>query len=186
MKTFIRVLKFARPLKRFVPRYALLAILSVIFGLVNISLIIPLLNVLFKITPVSIPLTKPEASLNLSYPYHTFNYYFHQILTEKGGFSALLYVCIIIFITIILANTFRYLSQRVMSSMRSYTVQNIRQAMFNKITVLDLSYFNQHRKGDLLSNLSNDINEIENSVVSSVQVIFREPLMIIGYMVLLF
>src|ERR1051325_4616796 len=104
MKTFFRVLKFASPLSRFVPRYAVLTILSVVFGLVNISLIIPLLNVLFKITPVSVPLTRPEPSLNLAYPYHLFNYYFDKTLREEGGFSALLYVCIIIFITIFLAN----------------------------------------------------------------------------------
>lgn len=185
MKTFLRVLRFASPLSRFVPRYAVLAILSVVFGLLNLTLLIPLLNVLFKLTPNEIPAAKPIPSFDISFVYQYFNYYFNRIFIEKGGSSALLYVCGVIFVTILFANLFRYLSQRVMSSMRSFTVMNIRQALFNKITVLDLSYFFQSRKGDLLSNLSNDVNEIENSVVSSVQIMFREPLMIIGNIVVL-
>jgi subfamily B ATP-binding cassette protein MsbA len=70
--------------------------------------------------------------------------------------------------------------------MRTYVVKNIRESLFKKITQLHVGYFQDQRKGDLMSSLSNDVNEIENSVVSSVQVVFREPLMIIGYIILLF
>jgi subfamily B ATP-binding cassette protein MsbA len=89
-------------------------------------------------------------------------------------------------VSVFLANVFKYWSQRVLTNMRTYVVKNIREGLFRKITQLHVGYFQDQRKGDLMSSLSNDVNEIENSVVSSVQVIFREPLMIIGYIILLF
>jgi subfamily B ATP-binding cassette protein MsbA len=70
--------------------------------------------------------------------------------------------------------------------MRTYVVKNIRESLYLKITNLHVGYFHDQRKGDIMSSLSNDVNEIESSVVSSVQVIFREPLMIVGYIILLF
>ncbi len=70
--------------------------------------------------------------------------------------------------------------------MRTYVVKNIRESLYKKITELHVGYFHNQRKGDIMSSLSNDVNEIESSVVSSVQVIFREPLMLIGYIILLF
>src|SRR5690606_22546931 len=91
-----------------------------------------------------------------------------------------------IIISVFLSNLFKYLSQRVMTDMRTAVVRNIRHTLFEKVTQLDIAFFNKRRKGDLLSSLSSDVNEIESSVVSSVQVVFREPLMLVGYIVLLF
>lgn len=186
MKIYFKILAFARPLNRFVPKYAVLAVLAVLFGLVNFTLLIPLLNVIFeKVEPKTIT-SLPSFSLSIDYASSLFDYYFYKIFSQYGQSGALQFVCAIIIISVFFANMFRYWSQRVLTSMRTYVIKNIRESLFKKITDLHVGYFHNQRKGDIMSSLSNDVNEIETSVVSSVQVVFREPLMIVGYIILLF
>jgi subfamily B ATP-binding cassette protein MsbA len=147
---------------------------------------IPLLNVIFEKVEVVTIVAKPEFALNLDYFKAIFNFYFASIFKTYGQVGALQFVCVVIVVSVFLANLFKYWSQRVLTSMRTHVVKNIRESLFLKITSLHVGYFHSQRKGDIMSSLSNDVNEVENSVVSSVQVIFREPLMIIGYVVLLF
>lgn len=186
MKIYFKILAFARPLNRFVPKYAVLAVLAVIFGLVNFSLLIPLLNVIFEKVETTKVVVEPSFSMNIDYAKHLFDYYFYKIYSAYGQSGALQFVCAIIIVSVFFANLFKYWSQRVMTNMRTYVVKNIRESLYLKITNLHVGYFHDQRKGDIMSSLSNDVNEIESSVVSSVQVIFREPLMIVGYIVLLF
>jgi ATP-binding cassette, subfamily B, bacterial MsbA len=185
MKTYLRIISYARPFGKYILSYSVPAILAVIFGLVNFTLLIPLLNVLFGAAEQTTAV-KPDFYFNILYFRDLFNYHFSNILTDYGKFGALQFVCAVLVFSVLAANLFRYLSQRVMSDMRSATVYNIRKHLFEKITELNLSYFNSQQKGKLISRLTNDVNEIETSVVSSVQVVFREPLMIIGYLILLF
>ena len=186
MKIYFKLLSFAKPFNRFVPKYFILAVLAVIFGLANFTLMIPLLYVIFEKVDVVAIVAKPEFALNLDYFKAIFNFYFASIFKTYGQVGALQFVCVVIVVSVFLANLFKYWSQRVLTSMRTHVVKNIRESLFLKITSLHVGYFHSQRKGDLMSSLSNDVNEVENSVVSSVQVIFREPLMIIGYVVLLF
>ncbi|MEJ8758515.1 ABC transporter ATP-binding protein [Pontibacter sp. H259] len=185
MKTFFRLLAFAKPYNRYVPSYAVLALLAVVFGLLNFTLLIPLLNVLFDAAPAKQPV-EPQFALNIDYFKQLFDYWFYTIRFEYGPKGALQFVCAIILVSVFFSNLFKYLSQRVMTDMRTAVVRNIRQNLFEKMTQLDIDFFNKRRKGDLLSSLSSDVIEIESSIVSSVQVVFREPLMLIGYVVLLF
>lgn len=186
MKTYFKILAFARPFSSFIPKYAVLAIFAVIFGLMNFTLLIPLLNVIFEKTESIIIPAKPEFSLTLDWAKNLFNYYFARIYNSNGPSSALRFVCLIIVISVFLSNLFKYWSQRVLTRMRTSVIKNLRKSLFDKITDLHVGYFQNQRKGDLMSSLSNDVSEIENSVVSSVQVIFRDPLMIAGYIILLF
>lgn len=186
MKIYLRILGFARPLNKYVPPYALFAILSVIFGIANFSLLIPLLNILFGATEPQVILAKPEFHFSVNWFIDYFKYEFSTVLQQYGKIKALTFVCAIIFGSIVLKNLFSYLSQAIMSSMRARVVRNIRRTLFEKITQLDYSFFHHERKGKLMSYLSNDIGEIENSVMNSIQIVFREPLLIIGYLTMLF
>lgn len=186
MKIYFKILAFSRPFSRFIPKYAVLAVFAVVFGLMNFTLLIPLLNVIFEKVQLTEVAVKPEFSLSLDYAKNIFNYYFAHVFNDYGQSAALKFVCVIIVISVFLSNLFKYWSQRVLTNMRTRVIQNIRKSLFDKITELHVGYFQDQRKGDLMSSLSNDVSEIENSVVSSVQVIFRDPLMIIGYIILLF
>lgn len=187
MKTYFKLLAFAKPFNSFIPKYALLAIFAVVFGLLNFTLLIPLLNVIFQ--KVQIPteqLVKPEFAFSIEYAKQVFNYYFNSIFNQYGQSGALQFVCVIIIVSVFFSNLFKYWSQRVLAKMRVDVIKNIRKSLYDKIIDFHLGYFQSQRKGDIISSMSNDITEIENTVVSSVQVIFREPLMIVGYFVLLF
>ncbi len=187
MKTYFRLISFARPLGKYFPEYLIYTLLGVVFGLINFTLFIPLLNLLFtSYNPNELPTTLPAFSLTIDYFKNVFNYYFYQIIQQGGKTAALQYVCWVIFFSVLLSNLFKFLSQRVLTSVRTKVVKNIREAVFNKITESDIRFFYNHRKGDLISTLSNDVHEVENSVVSSLQVIIREPFMLIGFFILLF
>ncbi|MGV3640110.1 MAG: ABC transporter transmembrane domain-containing protein, partial [Adhaeribacter sp.] len=189
MKTYFRILQYARPFRNFVPQYFLFTFLAIIFGLFNFTLILPLLNVLFdKVSPeeASAMLHKPEFELNIEYITQLFNYYFGQIILEKGKVGALTFVCGLIICSVFLANLFRYLGLRIEGVVRAKTVRNMRQTVYERITQLQLGYFSNERKGDLMSRLSNDVIEVENSVVSTLNVVIREPFTLIAYFVALF
>ncbi len=185
MNTFYRILSFAKPFGRFVPSYAIYSLLAVVFGLANFTLIIPLLNVLFE-TKTILEVSQPTFSLSVSYFKDLFNYGFYTFSTNYGKSGALQFVCGIILVSVLLANLFKYLTQRVLARLRVYVVQNVRKDLFEKINSLHLGYFQSRKKGDVMSTMSNDVNEIENSIVSSIQVIFRDPPLLIGYIILLF
>ena len=187
MKTYLKILSFARPLRNFIPRYLLLSMLGILFGIFNFTLLIPLLNIIFD-TVETAPeqLVMPDFSFSAAYIKAAFNYYFYDILLAKGKFGALQFVCGVVLFTVLMSNMFRYWSQRVLTGMRTMVVMKLRQALFNRLVGLNVRYFNNQRKGNLISVLSNDVTEIENSVVSSIQTVFREPLLLIGYIILLF
>jgi len=160
--------------------------LGVVFGLLNFTLFIPLLNLLFTTYPVKEIVEMPVFTFTIDYFKDVFNYYFYTIIKDGGKIAALQYVCLVIFSSVLLSNLFKFLSQRVLTSVRTKVVKNIRETVFNKITDSDLRFFYNNRKGDLISTLSNDVHEVENSVVSSLQVIVREPFMLVGFFILLF
>ncbi|WP_347157818.1 ABC transporter ATP-binding protein [Pontibacter chitinilyticus] len=190
MKTYLRILQYARPYSRFVPLYSLYTILGIIFGLFNFTLIIPLLNVLFgevgTTEAAQMVATKPEFSLTIDFIKQFFNYYFGQVILHEGKQGALLFVCGIIIASVFLANLFRYLAFRVIGALRAHVVKNMRHSIYKRVTELQLGYFNNERKGDLMTRLTVDIQEVENSVVSTLTVVVREPISIISFFIILF
>ncbi|QCR24379.1 ABC transporter ATP-binding protein [Pontibacter sp. SGAir0037] len=190
MKTYFRILQFARPYSRFVPLYSIYTILGIIFGLLNFTLLIPLLGVLFGTVgadeAASMSTAKPEFSLSVDFFKNYFNYHFGQIILNEGRQGALLFVCLIIVVSVFLANLFRYLASRVVGNMRAHVVQKIRHAVYQRITELQLGYFSNERKGDLMTRLTVDVGEVEGSVVNTLTVVVREPISIIAFFVILF
>lgn len=186
MKTYLRLLSYAKPYAGFAVPYLIFAVLTVVFGIVNFTLLIPLLNILFNDVPADMVTTKPLFHFGIAYFKDLFNFYFTTFISTNGKFGALVFVCCVVGLFTMLANLFRYLSQRVLATMRANVLQRMRADLFNRLSALPLPYYHQRRKGDLLSMMSTDMNEVENSVVSTFQVVFREPLMIVGYFVALF
>lgn len=186
MKTFWRIVSFSRPFRSFVPEYAIQAFLGVVFGVVNFSLLVPLLNVLFGTVNIPENLVKPEFQWSTRYLVDSFNYQINLYILNNGPKAALLFVAEVIFVFIFFSNLFKYTSQRVLTRMRVNLLRNIRNALFSKFLQLPVSYFLSTKKGNLVSIISNDVTEVETSIVSSFQIIFRDPLMVIGYFIFLF
>lgn len=176
---------FARNSLRIVPIYILFTILSIVFGMLNIMLLIPLLKVIFdKAEPKHLP--SPVFENPFQYLVDSFNFQFDKILIEHGSLGSLYFVCAVVMVSVLLANVCRYMAQRTMLKIRVNVIKNLRQAIYDKITSLDLSFFSNQRKGDLMSSMSNDVQSIEDTVVSSIQVVCKDPLMIIIYFIMLF
>ncbi len=186
MNTFWRLLEFAKPHSKFWPRYLVISIFSVIFGIANYALIGPLLKVLFEADTIDLNVAIPQFSLSADYFIALFNHYLVGFIKESGALSALVYVCLVLVGSSLLSNFMRYLSQRILVSMRTHIMRNIRRALFKKITKLHIGFYNLHRKGDLLSSISNDVTEVQNGVANSFHILFRDPLLIIGFLSMLF
>ena len=186
MNDFKRLLAYAKPYRRFWPGYLILSILSVIFGVVNYALIDPLLTVLFQPESVDMQVVKPVFSLDPSYFEELFSYYLTRVMSASGMLRGLMFVCAFFVVASLLSNITRYLSQRILVNMRTYIMQNIRKDLFRKISSLHVGYFHNQKKGDILSSISNDVTEVQNGVADSFHVIFREPLLVLGFLAALF
>ncbi|HOO42320.1 MAG TPA: ABC transporter ATP-binding protein [Bacteroidales bacterium] len=186
MKSFLRILAYGKPYGRYWPAYLVLSVFSVLFGIANYALIAPLLTVLFEPDTLTGELIRPEYSFSLSYVAAVFKYFLLMIKTQDGIMMALVYVSVSLLAASLLSNITHYLSQRVLVSVRTRLMKNVRDDLFRKISRLHIGYFHKQRKGDLLSSISNDVNEVQNSVASSFHVIFRDPLLILGFLSMLF
>lgn len=189
MNTYFRILSYARPFSRFVPIYVLTTVLQVIFSLVNFTILIPLLNILFnQVDPseASVVETLPEFSISVDYVKALFNYYFIDIIERSGKASALQFVCLIIVVSVFLSNLFRYLSSVILAQIRALVIRNLRSEVFQRILSFPIAYFTERRKGDIMSRATSDVQEVEHSVVTTLKVLFKEPALIIGYFAVLF
>jgi subfamily B ATP-binding cassette protein MsbA len=189
MKVYLRLLQFARPYGDFLPLYLVYMVLGIFFGIANFTLVIPLLNVLFGATDAhttAAPATLPHFVLTLDYIKEVFNFYFSRIMLAQGKRGALAYVCGVIIASVFFSNVFRYLGGKLLTKVRARVVQTLRGALYNRILDLELGYFSNERKGDLMSRLTNDVHEVEISVVNTLTAVFKEPLTIIGFFILLF
>lgn len=183
MKTYFRLLSFARPLEKFAIPYIVTTLLAVIFNTLNLALIVPLLTFLFNTSGSSEIYTKPDSLWNMM---GNFNYYSQEINRTYGTYGALQFICVVIVASVLLSNVFKYISQRIMENLRIHTLLNIRKAVFNNVMDMHLGFFNNERKGDILSKITNDVQVVQFTVTGTLQVIFREPFQLIAYLVTLF
>lgn len=187
MKLFFKLLRFSKPYHHYIPEYVIYVLFYTVFGLLNFVMIIPLLDFLFKEEPVSQPAGMPQFTFSTGYLQELFHYYAWEFSAgENQKFRLLLYITLILITVTLLKNFFGFMSQKVLARMRVHLVRRIRNQLFTKLTNTSLSFYHHKQKGHLLSTLSNDVSEIENTVVSSIQVLFRDPLTIIVTFIALF
>ncbi len=189
MKTYLRILSFARPYSQYIPQYLIYTTLSIVFGLINFAMLIPLLDILFNQVDPSVnaeALTKPEFALNLDYIRSLFNFYFAGVIGEYGKVGALGFICGIAVVSVFLTNLFRYVSGLTLAKIRAKVISKLRNRIFDQVSRLHLGYFSNERKGDIMSRITNDVQEVENSVVNTLKVVFRDPATIIGFFAVLF
>lgn len=187
MKLFLRILNFANRLNIRLPLFFFYSILGIIFGAFNIVLVIPMLKVLFDKSSAEVVVPAlPAFSLSTEYIVGVFNHYFLGVISDYGKRNALLFVCALIVGCLIIANVFRYLERVIATKIRVDLVRNIRLEIFRKVSLLHIGFFNNERKGDLISRFTNDVYEVENAVMNSLKAVLKEPITIIVYFFVLF
>jgi len=187
MKIYRRLLAYAKPYSAFVAPFFGFTLLGVFFSIFQFALIIPLLNFLFdQDTAVNMRYaTAPSFSFSASYFKDLF---YHQVYVFKqmNPVYALYFIAALIVLSVILTNLFRYFAQRCLMNARTLLVKKIREALFEKMNRLHMGYFTRERKGDLLSRMNSDVFEIEAVAGNSLEVLFKEPYIMIGYFIALF
>lgn len=186
MKLYLRILGYAPNLKPRLVQFFIYAVLGVIFGVSFLGLLIPMMDVLFDDTAViaapAIPAFEPTGEFVKTF----FQHYFVQIIIEYGRQGALLFVSLLIVALVFLSNIFRYMERMAASRIKVDVVKNLRVHFFKRVSLLHIGYFNNQRKGDLMSRFTNDVSEVENAVFNSLKLVMKEPITIIVYLIVLF
>jgi subfamily B ATP-binding cassette protein MsbA len=164
------------------PQFFLYTFLGVVFGLLNLTLLKPLFDIIFNQIDPELLIkysSKPVFSGNFEYLIHAFYHYFIQVTDQFGNYGSLIFVCFVIISANLMANFFRYFSLVITGIIRAKIIKNLRQDFFRKVSNLHIGFFSSERKGDIMSRISNDVQEIENSITLVLEVAFRDPVAIV-------
>jgi subfamily B ATP-binding cassette protein MsbA len=184
MNTYFRLLQYAKPYKWLIPQYFIYTLLFVLFSVINLAVLAPLLNLLFK-PPSTDVVETAQGEPNL-WSLEQFYAYLNEFIAAQTKEEALYTICLILIISVVLANLFNYLTLMLQAKARINAVTNLRNSVFNRITELDMGYFTDARKGDVMTKVSTDVQNIEATIVNSLTVLFKEPFLIMGYFFILF
>ena len=180
MKRFSTVLRYLRDKRGNILLYFLCNLFSIVFSLVSLTMLGPFMELLFYESDRYAK--KPEFVLSANGLLEQLKYQLNQIIVEHDKVYALGVICISIIIAILLKNFFLYLSFRVLIPVRNHVMTRLRADLYSKILFLPISYFTEQRKGDIMSRMSNDSNEVEWSIISTMETLIKEPLTILIYL----
>nr|NQU92770.1 ABC transporter ATP-binding protein [Bacteroidota bacterium] len=183
MKNLLGILNYIRGYYGYATLNIFFNILSVIFNLFSLTMVIPFLQLLFDKTKLVYEV--PEFALKTEVMVDYFNYYISRIIIEKGEINALMFISFLVVILFFLKNLSRYMAMFFLAPLRNGVVMDIRNDIYGRILILPLAYFSEQRKGDIMSRITNDVSNIEWSIMQSLEMIFREPLTIVVFLVTL-
>lgn len=174
MKRFSRILFYLRSQKTNIFLYFLFNILAILFSLVSFTMLAPFIAMLFS--KESFVNVEPVLSLKPDSVLDYIKYLLGKLMLEHGQVYALGALCVIIIVSVFFKNLFIYLSFRVLTPMRNHIMTRLRSDLYTKILQLPIGFFTEQRKGDIISRMSNDANEVEWSVVGTLEGLVRDPL----------
>lgn len=184
MKKLSRLFKYVIPYKWNLAVSVLFMMLTAIFSVSTLALIAPFLNLLFDQTELVTSSVPWE--LNLNALLHNFNFFMSEIIVQKGKLNALFFVGFLVILATLFKNVFDYSTKYFMLPIRVGVVKDIRNTLYYKILALPLGFFSEERKGDIISRMSQDVQEIEVSIIRSIEMLLRDPILIIVYLFALF
>lgn len=177
-------MSFAKPYWFYSITFFITSFLATLFGVLNLGLLIPLLQVLFnnlseaQLKSMAI---YPQFELKIGYFLEIFNYYFATTTLQYGKYASLQFVAFIIISSVLLSNLFYYISMMMHESLKNNMARNLRKAFFDKLITLHIGYFSDQKKGDLMARNTSDISEIEGLIIKILDILFKHPLAIIIY-----
>ena len=184
MKEFLDVLRrFVPPYKKYLVLSVVFNILSAILNIFSFMTLIPMLNILFKTGDGD------QATALMAWDWdnltkvamNNMNYYVNQLIADLGPTTTLLVIGLVLTVMTALKTGAYFLSSATIVPIRTGVVRDIRYQLYQKITSLSLGFFSEERKGDIIARMSGDVQEIENSIMSSLDMLFKNPILIIIY-----
>lgn len=182
MKGFLQIVKLLKNYKGQVAGNVFFNILSTLFSLFSLAAVAPFLTILFNADNIVLPEVAPEFGTTSDALLSWVNYQIQVFIIENGPMQALTYFCTAIVVIFLLKNITRYMTLFFMAPIRVGVVRDIREAMHSKMLKLHIGFYSEERKGDIISKVSNDVNEVEVSIISSLEMVFRDPILIITYL----
>ena len=185
-KTYMRLLGFARPIKKYAIPYGIYSLLYALFNSLTFMLIIRILNTMFDdgFSPEYVE-KLPPVELNQEYLTTLFNYTYSHLFDTYDRQNVLLLLAAVAIIISFLSNLFRYLGSWTIENMRTRTLQKMRNEMFSRVMDMNVGYFSDQRKGDIISKITSDVGVVQFCITNTLQVSFREPFLIVGYIVMM-
>lgn len=187
MKTFKRLFKYIAHFKGYLGCVCIFATLSTLFSLISFAFFIPIFEILFKTKEFVAVQPERLSFTNISGQAikDNFYYYLNNIVSQYDAKTALIYVVLIIIALFFLKDLFRYLTSFYISPIRQGVLRIFRNELYHKLLILPLSFYSKRKKGDILARMTSDIQEIESSVMSSLEIFIIEPITIIFYIITL-
>lgn len=184
MKEFLQVLRrFLPPYKKYLALSILFNILSAILNIFSFMTLIPLLQILFKTEDAHTATTMLPWAWNKEVLSNNADYLVQQVIAEFGSSTTLLLIGLLLVVMTGLKTLAYFLSSATIIPIRTGVVRDIRNQLYRKITSLDLGFFSDERKGDIIARMTGDVQEIENSIMSSIDMLFKNPVLIVSYFV---
>ncbi|MBR7102584.1 MAG: ABC transporter ATP-binding protein [Tidjanibacter sp.] len=185
MKTYWRLLGFAKPLEKYAIPYFFYTLFYALFNLMNFMLIIPILSTLFGGEAAMAPVREmPPLEFSTAWLEGAIRYLIYVVYGESYEIlDVLTMLAAIIATSALLSNTFRYLGQRTVENMKIRALQRLRNQTYNNVMRLNVGYFTNERKGDIVSRIMADVQVVRFCITNTLQVAFREPFLILSYFV---
>ena len=180
MKQYARIFQYLGAYKGKIVLYFLFILLSILFSIVSIGMLMPFLQLIF--TDSQMPVTASSSNPIIQ----SVNDFLYNSSKTRGKIPTLGFICLLMVSFIILKNLFLYLSYYVLNPLKNKIVNQLREDLYDKVLRLPIGFFNEKRKGDLMSRMTNDVGEVEGSVVGTLEGWIRDPLTIIVTLTVLF
>ncbi len=184
MKDFMKVLRrFVWPYKRYVGLSILFNLLSALLNIFSFAAIIPILQILFKTgdsQEVTTLMAWSDGSMK-DVAINNLYYHINQFIVEMGSTTTLLVIGIFLIVTTLMKTTAYFLASASVVPIRTGVVRDMRNQLYQKIVSLPLGFFTEERKGDIIARMTGDVQEVETSIMSSLDLLFKNPILIISY-----
>ncbi len=180
MYNFKKILRYILPYWTRVLLNVLFNFLSVVFSLFTLNMVIPFMSILFQTQEETHELM--PFRLDFDVLINNFYYYLNLLIDSYGEVTTLILLCVVVILASLLKNGFKYLALYHLAPVRNGVVRDLRNDIYRKTLNLPLAYYSQERKGDIISRMTNDVYQIEISIISSLAMIFRDPITIVVYL----
>ena len=185
-KIYLRLLTFVRPIGKYAVPYFIYSILHALFNTVNYIMLIPIIQAMFdpefRFEPLYV---RPEFAFDEASLSAWLRYAYTSVFGEYNPMYVLILLATVTVLMNLLSNTFRYLGAWTVENMRTRTLQRMRNELFDNVINLNVGFFSEQRKGDIMSRITQDVMVVQFCITNTLQVAFREPFLIIGYTVMM-
>ncbi len=177
MKKYARLFRYLAAYKSNIVLYFLFIVLAIVFSVASIGSLPFFIDLIF--TKGKADILEPETITNSQDFIRYISYHLQELMKANGKVYVLALICVMVLIAVFLKNLFTYLSYYILAPMRNGVMNRLRRELFQKILIMPIGYFTEQRKGDIMSRMTNDVGELENSVVGTVEGLIKDPLNLI-------